>query len=273
MNKGDRGRIMDKKKFILPLLIVTSFTIPACSGLKFDKYIDVIVSDVTNPEAPEANWVYEEVYKTKVNIFNSAILPINPMDSWPTGKKFVGYGANEFVPGQSKRADFYKSKGLVRYNDIKQYAVNNVVNLKAAYCDPDDFPTKYLVFGWYARTKTSGLSEEIMTTFEKMLINHLKEVGATKEQIEDVEVRAYDGDVGTIGGDITFDGDVDIFLGAGVNLGTQGGVTYFKRNAYDIEGVPDRYIYRLTPDGDRPVAEEVYTWCRSTEVKNFFKGK
>lgn len=265
---------MDKKKIILPLLIVTSFSIPACSALKFDRYIDLVVNDVSNPsETDESKWTYEEVYRTKINIYNSAILPENPNSTWPKDKTFLGYGLKDFVKGVSKKKDFYASKGLVRYNDVKNYAVNNTVTLKAAYCNPEDVPTKYLVVGWYARTKTSGLTTDIMETFEGMLANHLKEVGTTSEDLADVEVRAYDGDVSTIGGNITFDGDVDIFLGAGVNLGTQGKVTYYQRNAYEIEGAADRYIYRLVEDGKKPQVEEVYTWMRSKEVKDFFRGK
>ena len=262
-----RGKTMDKKKFILPILIATSFVVSACSG-GFNKYIDIVVTNVSNPTEAEANWTYEEVYRSKVNIFNSAILPDNPSANWPTGKSFLGYGVNDFVKGVSKKKDFYASKGLVRYNDVKKYAVNNTVTLKAAYCNPEDIPTKYLVVGWYARTKTSGLTTDIMDEFETMLMNHMKEIGTSKEDLLDVEVRAYDGDVATIGGDITFDGDVDIFLGAGVNLGSQGGVEYVQRNAYDIAGVADRYIYRLS---DRDQVVEAYTWMRSKEVKNFFK--
>ena len=151
---------------------------------------------------------------------------------------------------------------------MKNYAIDNTVTLKATYCNPEDVPTKYLVVGWYARTKTSGLSTEIMEEFETMLMDHMKEVGTSEENLADIEVRAYDGDVATIGGNITFDGDVDIFLGAGVNLGTQGGVEYKQRNAYDIAGVADRYIYRLS---DKEQVVEAYSWMRSKDVKNFFK--
>ena len=276
---------MDKKKFILPLLIVTSFTIPACSGLKFDKYIDLVVTNVSNPtETIEENWTYEEVYRTKINIFNSAILPDNPNTNWPVSKTFLGYGLHDFVKGESKKSDFYAAKGLVRYNDVKKYAVDNTVTLKATYCNPEDVPTKYLVVGWYAKTKTSGLSTDIMDGFETMLRDHLEDLKnqlangtttaedlgftVTEEDLLDVEVRSYDGDVATIGGNITFDGDVDIFLGAGVNLGSTGGVTYTGRNAYEIAVVADRYIYRLN---DRPQVKGIYSWMRSAEVKSYFR--
>ena len=272
---------MNKKLFILPLLVVTSFTVGACSSLKFDRYINISVTNVSNPEEEdETKWVYEEVYKTKVNIFNSAILPDNPSANWPKDKSFLGYGLKEFEKGVSKKSDFYPSKALVRFNDVKKYAKNNTVTLKATYCNPEDVPTKYLVVGWYARTKTSGLTTDIMGGFETMLRNYLKDLKAqadngvdlgftiTDDDLKDVEVRSYDGDVATIGGNIKFDADVDIFLGAGVNLGSQGGVEYTGRNAYDIAGVADRYIYRLN---DRPQVKAIYTWMRTTEVKAYFK--
>ena len=269
---------MNKRLFILPLLIVTSFTVGACSSLKFDRYINIVVTNVSNPtETDETKWNYEEVYKTKVNIFNSAIMPENPEPHWPVGKTFLGFGVKEFEKGVSKKSDFYRSKSLVRYNDIKKYAKNNTVTLKATYCNPEDVPTKFLVVGWYARTKTSGLTTDIMDGFETMLRNHLKDLKNGSEEIDftitdddlaDVEVRSYDGDVATIGGNIKFDGDVDIFLGAGVNLGTQGGVTYQQRNAYEIGDTPDRYIYRLN---DRPQVKNIYTWMRSTDVRAYFK--
>lgn len=275
---------MKKRLFILPLTIVASFAISACSSLNFNRYINIVVTDVSNPTAPEEEWVYEEVYKTKANIFNSAIMPMNPKESWPTDKTFLGYGVKDFEKGVSRRKDFYRSKGLVRYNDIKKYAKKNTVTLKAAYCNPEDVPYQLIVVGWYARTKTSGLDEEKMSGFEKMLKAQLKslkdqldkgeiteqELGFTisDKDLAEIEVRSYDGDVATIGGNITFDDDVDIFLGAGVNLGSQGGVEYIKQNAYQIAGVADRYIYRLN---DRPQAKNVYTWMRSAEVKAYFK--
>ena len=110
---------MKKRLFILPLLVVASFAISACSSLNFNRYINIVVTDVSNPTAPEAEWTYEEVYKTKVNIFNSAIMPMNAKETWPTNKTFLGYGVHDFEKGVSRRKDFYRSKALVRYNDIK----------------------------------------------------------------------------------------------------------------------------------------------------------
>lgn len=276
---------MNKKIFLLPFIVMSSFSVISCSALQFDKYIDLVVMDVSNPTAAQNEWTYEEVTRTKINIFNSAILPDKP-NVTSSDYAFLGYGLKDFEKGVSKKSDFYARSGLVRYNDVKDYAVDGVVTLKAAYCAPEDVPTRYLVVGWYARTRTSGLTTDIMDGFQTMLMDYLveckdklqygevtvEELGfnVTDDDLLDVEVRAYDGDVATIGGNITFDGDVDIFLGAGVNLGSQGGVTYEKRNAYEIAGVADRYLYQLN---DRDQVKGVYSWMRTSPVRAYFRGE
>ena len=65
------------------------------------------------------------------------------------------------------------------------------------------------------------------------------------------------------------DGDVDIFLGAGANLKSQGGVEYITRNAYSIKGVTDRYIYKLS---ERESTNTIYSWARTKEIQDYFKG-
>lgn len=260
---------MKIKKAFLPLVFCAGLLFSSCSALKrFEKDLDIVVMNVSNPTASEENWQYEEVYRSKVNIFNSAILPMNPVSV--TGKKFLGYGVNDFEKGVSKKRDFYSNKGLVRYNDVKKYAVNNTVTLKATYVNPEDYPYQYVVFGWYGKTSTSGLNTDIMDKFEVMLRNYINSIVPEPLGKDEIEVRQYLGDVGTIGGNINMDGDVDIFLGAGSNLGSQGKVEYITRNYVPIKGVTDRYVYKLA---DRETVNTVYSWVRTKEVQNFFAGK
>ena len=254
---------MKRKHIFVPLIFTMGLALSSCDV--FEKNVDVVVMNISNPTAAEESWTYEEVYRSKVNIFNSAILPINNVTI--TGKRFLGYGLHPFEKGVSKRKDFYKNKGLVRYNDVKNYVVNGTVTLNATFVNPDDFPYQYIVFGWYGKTSTSGLNEDIMTKFERMLRNYIGDKVTTPT---DIEVREYLGDVATIGANINFDEDVDIFLGAGVNLGSSGKVEYVARNAYDIKGVADRYIYKLS---DRDSTNDIYDWVRTKEVKDFFKRK
>ena len=256
------------KKIHLLFIILLTLFLTSCSAFKFDKYIDVVVKNISNPSAEESSWVYEEVYHAKVNIYNSAILPQNEVKV--PNKQFLGYGVKEFEKGVSKKKDFYPSKGLVRYNDVKKYAVDGVVTLNATYVAPEDYPTQYIVFGWYGKTNTSGLDRDIMEKFETMLRNYINSISETTIDPEEIEVREYLGDVATIGGNIMIDGDVDIFLGAGANLKSQGGVEYVTRNFIPIKGVTDRYIYKLN---DRESTNTIYSWAKSKEVTDFFAGK
>ena len=259
---------MKLKRLLMPLLFTVGLLTTSCSSFKFDKYIDVVVRNISNPTAEESSWVYEEVYHSKVNIYNSVILPQNEVKV--PNKQFLGYGVKEFEKGVSKKKDFYPSKGLVRYNDVKQYAVNGVVTLTATYVAPEDYPTQYIVFGWYGKTNTSGLDRDIMEQFETKLRNYIDSISETKIDPEEIEVREYLGDVATIGGNIMIDGDVDIFLGAGANLKSQGGVEYVTRNFIPIKGVTDRYIYKLN---ERESTNAIYSWAKSKEVTDFFAGK
>ena len=257
---------MKIKRALLPLVFTFGLLATGCGFVKsFEKDINVVVMNVTNPSAGEDNWDYQEVYRTKVNAFNSAILPVNELEI--PGKQFLGYGINPFEKGVSKRKDFYKNKGLVRYDDVKQYAKNNTVTLKATYVNPEDFPYQYIVFGWYGKTSTSGLDSEKMDRFETLLREHVKETAPEKVDPTDIELREYIGGVADIGGNINADEDVDIFIGAGANLKTEGGVEYVTRTFMSIPGVTDRYVYKLN---NRSSTSEIYDWVKSPEVRAFF---
>lgn len=257
---------MKIKRLLFPLLFTFGLITTSCSAFQQNKSLDVVVMNISNPTAQEADWVYQEVYRSKVDIFNNAILPSNTVAI--PDRQFLGYGPKEFEKGVSKKKDFYKSKGLVRYNDVKQFAVNNTVTLKATFVKPEDYPTQYIVFGWYGKTNTSGLDDDIMEGFETKLRSYINSISPDMDP-EQIEVRKYLGDVSTIGGNIMMDGDVDIFLGAGANLKSQGGVEYITRNAYSIKGVTDRYIYKLS---ERESTNTIYSWARTKEIQDYFKG-
>ena len=73
-------------------------------------------------------------------------------------------------------------------------------------------------------------------------------------------VRGYDGNVGTAGGLINQDGDVDITLGFGSNLKSQGGVDYIERFQCTFGGLTNRYVYKHET---RPVVDAVYNWLQT----------
>lgn len=210
------------------------------------------------------------IQTSKINIFNNAILPTLDASQYAPGKVFLGFGCNEFVPGVSKKRDFYHEKDLVRFNDVKKYASGKTIRMNTIYCDPQDEPKLYFVLGWYAKTNTSGLSTDIIDGFVPMLKNYMYTTfNLTDSEWEDVEVRAYDGDVATIGGNITFDGDVDIFIGAGSNFGTTGQVTYTDRGSFPTKGAENRFIYQLN---DKEVTKTMFSYMRSKEVRTYFGG-
>ena len=245
----------------LKLLMIPAFllAVPCLTNCSSEAFYDLVVYNQG-----------EVIQTSKINIFNNAILPTLDASQYETGKVFLGFGCNEFVPGVSKKKDFYHEKDLVRLKDVKKYASNKTIKMNAIYCNPEDEPKLYFVLGWYAKTGTSGLSAEIIDGFIPMLKNYMyTTLSVTDSQWEDVEIRAYDGDVATIGGNIVFDGDVDIFIGASTNLATTGNVPYVDRGGFPTKGADNRYIYQLN---DKAISKSVFTYMRSKEVRTYFGG-
>ncbi|MBO4572628.1 MAG: hypothetical protein J5762_02535 [Clostridia bacterium] len=123
--------------------------------------------------------------------------------------------------------------------------------------------TNYLVIAWYAKTSTSGLTEELVTSFVDELKTYLATQGATNEQLADVIVRAYgDGDansVAEVGAAVNADGDVDVILGMGNNITSTGGIACEQRtDANLVMGTATkRIIARLTT---ADIAKTAYDW-------------
>ena len=81
-----------------------------------------------------------------------------------------------------------------------------------------------------------------------------------------VELRAYDGDVATSCGNIKADGDVDIMVGWGGNIGSKGGMAEGTDYLEHISGIPmggeTRYITRISDDD---VTKSVFAWLQTPE--------
>lgn len=247
---------MKIKTFLLPFIMMSMPSFSGCAA-SFEYYDLVVI----NRE--------QEIYRTKINNFNNAILPSLTNEQKMLGKTFLGYGFKDYEKGVDKKKDFYKERDVVRFKDVKKYMVNKTITIKSIYCNIGDEPYSYLVFGWYDKYSTSGLDEEIMEGFTPMLTDFLKSEGATERDLEAFEVRAYQGDVATIGGDITYDNDVDIFIGAGANLHSTGGVDFKDRSGLPVKGAEDRYTYRIS---DTPIAKKVFSFMRTKEVRTYFGG-
>ena len=131
---------------------------------------------------------------------------------------------------------WYEGETLI---DLSTYVVTHNVTLVAKF-DKNDIPeynvddvkqadkTYYLVLGWWEcedpddpEKKTSGLTKEHVRMFYHNMINYLKTVGATDEDIANISFRNYStATVGEMGEKILADADVDIVIGVGNNINT-----------------------------------------------------
>ena len=127
----------------------------------------------------------------------------------------------------------------------------------------------YLVLGWYAKTSTSGLDQTVVDEVVANMKAYLKTQGATDEQLANIAVRGYDGNVAAIGTAIRADGDVDVMIGVGENFDaptTEGGPTAGVPIQEKTGGIymgtsgKNRWMARLTDD---EVAVLVYEWIKA----------
>ena len=200
---------------------------------------------------------------THVTTFTNGYTPT--VDYVDPEYKFFGWTALDNVKYTDPNFvdEYVPANGIVRYNQIERYIVNGKVTMKPLFISRDELPVYYLVVGWYSKTSTSGLSEDQINKWTVDLIEYLKtECGATEKQIGLVDIRAYDGDVATMGGHINADGDVDIVIGVGNNINSTAGVEIIEKTGGIMMGGKSRYIARLT---DRAVVNSVYSWLKTDE--------
>ena len=240
----------------LAFAFVTVFSMTGCALLKgLEKSCDVTFEGGT------------PFTETHVTTFNNGLTPHVEKTSIPADHKFFGWTA--YDPTTVHYADpgfahkYVDYDGIVRYDDIKNHIQNGKVTMYPLYIHESELPIPYLVVGWYAKTGTSGLGANQINKWKVDLMNFLtNDVHATEEQLSKVFIRSYDGNVGTIGSNINRDGDVDVFLGAGANLKSTGGVEYVARTSGIPMGSESRYIYQLS---DRTIAKTVYEWSITPE--------
>lgn len=129
--------------------------------------------------------------------------------------------------------------------------------------DPDE---KELVVAWYDLKETSGLDQYIISLFSSSLETYVASADNGAYADYTVELRAYDGDVATSCGNIKTDGDVDIMVGWGGNIGSKGGMTEGTDYLEHISGIPmggeTRYITRISDDD---VTKSVFAWLQTAE--------
>lgn len=245
-----------KKHLVATLLVAVMclLTLSACSvvaGLENDVNITLNV----NGNASDGNYV--------VNTFNNAIVPVPEA---PKGDVFLGWTADK--DWQNKDiADvaLSQNKGLIRYDDVKDYAVDGKITLYAVFGVQ---PRHDIAVAWYDKEKTSGLNQGVMDEFLTALKAFLTTQGYTPDSM-DIVVRGYAGNVGPTCGAIMDDGDIDIMVGwaAASNIEGTGGMKRgvdFLQNYGNITltgASKARYTAKLS---DSEVVNKVYQWILST---------
>ena len=204
---------------------------------------------------------------THVSTFGNGLTPHVNSGDIPVNHKFFGWTVYDNVHYSDPDFEhkYVLPDGIVRYDDIKNFVVDGKVTMKPLYINRDELPVYYLVVGWYAKSGTSGLDSDHVDAWVNDLKTHLvNSCGATEAQLKLVSVRPYDGNVGTAGGLINADGDVDITLGFGANIKTQGGVDYIERFETSFGGKTGRYVYKHET---RPVVDSVYEWLKTDAAR------
>ena len=245
-----------KKHLVATLLVAVMclLTLSACSfvaGLENDVNITLNV----NGNALDGNYV--------VNTFNNAIVPVPEASK---GDVFLGWTADK--DWQNKDiADvaLSQNKGLIRYDDVKDYAADGKITLYAVFGVQ---PRHDIAVAWYDKEKTSGLNQDVMDEFLTALKAFLTTQGYTPDSM-DIVVRSYAGNVGPTCGAIMDDGDIDIMVGwaAASNIEGTGGMKRgvdFLQNYGNITltgASKARYTAKLS---DSEVVNKVYEWILST---------
>ena len=148
--------------------------------------------------------------------------------------------------------------------------------------DPPEIDDNVIVIGWWSYS-TSGLTAGIVENVVGSLITYLTAQGYMVEQVETapaeivegtlyIIVREYsDSTVANMGSAINADGDIDIYLGAGANLQSTGGVEYIKRQSGIAMGASDnsRYVYQLT---DSEICAYMFSWLISEDAIPLYLG-
>lgn len=245
-----------KKHLVATLLVAVMclLTLSACSvvaGLENDVNITLNV----NGNALDGNYV--------VNTFNNAIVPVPEA---PKGDVFLGWTADKDWQNKDiANVALSQNKGLIRYDDVKDYAVDGKITLYAVFGVQ---PRHDIAVAWYDKEKTSGLNQGVMDEFLTALKAFLTTQGYTPDSM-DIVVRGYAGNVGPTCGAIMDDGDIDIMVGwaAASNIEGTGGMKRgvdFLQNYGNIKltgAGKARYTAKLS---DSEVVNKVYRWILST---------
>ena len=117
---------------------------------------------------------------------------------------------------------------------------------------------------------TQNLTKTTVRLFYQNLINYLKASGATDANIANVQFRNYaTATVAEMGAKINADADVDLMIGVGKNINTDGGVKlYNESNDYKFQTPMGdgtaRYVACLSTATELGVS--TYAWLKNTDA-------
>ena len=244
-----------KKRFIAALLLVVmcmgAFSACSLAG-KLEKDVQVYLETSDGLLGPYT-----------VNAFTNAIVPAQEA---PKGKKQLGWTDDKnWNEKDVKNVSVSENVGLIRYDDVKNYAKKGKVTLYPVF---GEITRHDIAIAWYDKKKTSGLTQSVMDKFEDDLKAYLTEQGMNPAEM-DIVIRGYAGNVGPSCGNIMNDSDIDIMIGwAGrSNIEGTGGLKAgedFLQNYGNITltgAEKARYAARL---GDTDLVKQVYNWILTT---------
>ena len=233
----------------LSVLGMASVLLSGCNWLTgFEKDLTVILN------------VSGEVYGTcVVNSFNNYYIKDDFVAPDP-GDIFWGWSPKEdYIPEVDDPSLLLVNKKVIRYADVCKWALPDTDNIDLfAIFAPK--PVYDLVVAWYNKPATSGCTEEIMGRYTDGLYDYLTTQSYTPASMK-IDIRGYEGDVATVGSKVNADDDVDIIIGMGNNITTQGGIETLDRfDNVTIGAKTGRNICRLS---DSELSILVFEWMKT----------
>lgn len=214
---------------------------------------------------------------TTVSEFKNGASPTLSEEMIPLNHRFYGWtwlnpdsiNIGKYTDEKNRVTDefytnFISYDDVVHYDEIKDHSYNTTVVLKPLFINEDAIPVPsyYIAIGWYAKTSTSGLNASKVEAWTEDLKTYLSSKGATAENLEDIIITPYEGDVATAGSLVNKDKFNDILIGFGNNIGTTGGVEFIENVGGITMGGKSRYITKLNT---KTVTEDVFTWLQTED--------
>ena len=195
-----------------------------------------------------------------------------PAITIPEGQMFLGFALT-----QDGEVVLNKSAGdELKYSDFRALLSEGQTTIEF-YPVFEDIPVteNYVVIGWYAKESTSGLSQDLMDNYLKILKTYLAGEGVSQDELDTIIFRAYTGNVGPATDEILADGDVDILMGFGSldNITTTGHIPAANvKESVEFPvlyngNVKTRYLHRLTATEN---CIKVMEYLKGAETAEFF---